>query len=374
MPSLAAEVGTPTKGTGLEATSCPSSTCNQIFIVSIQEPSFATPKSVICLATMNIKQESTPEHQLSDHNNEMASSSVSPSSSVSGGQYTVTNENWRGKNDPTERRRIQNRINQRAFRQRQRAGEIPKQYRKSNKSAKQQSQADLGSGGEGSNRRQTSSGPESCTSQDNYEDENYDFEGSDDGGDGLLQGNDDLAATSPRVFDSTTGLVWDELARLINSNFRDAVQTNAQFLGINSSALNNGAAMAITMPRPAANAAIPTSLWPVEVQHRLPHDPYISAIPHPQLRVNILTAIFRGQIDAAAFSLALRASGSLERFEGGWQRGGLIVWGTSPATLSNWEVSEAFFRKWQFLLNGCQDLVASTNVWRTTRGETPFVV
>jgi hypothetical protein len=41
----------------------------------------------------------------------------------------TANENWRGKNDPAERRRIQNRLNQRAFRERQRAGESPKQYK-----------------------------------------------------------------------------------------------------------------------------------------------------------------------------------------------------------------------------------------------------
>jgi len=41
-------------------------------------------------------------------------------------RITTTNENWRGKNDPAERRRIQNRLNQRAFRERQRSGEARK--------------------------------------------------------------------------------------------------------------------------------------------------------------------------------------------------------------------------------------------------------
>ena len=45
-----------------------------------------------------------------------------------GFRITTTNENWRGKNDPAERRRIQNRINQRAFRERQRSGEATKEY------------------------------------------------------------------------------------------------------------------------------------------------------------------------------------------------------------------------------------------------------
>jgi hypothetical protein len=38
--------------------------------------------------------------------------------------YSITNDNWRGKTSPHERRRIQNRLNQRAYRQRQKAGAV----------------------------------------------------------------------------------------------------------------------------------------------------------------------------------------------------------------------------------------------------------
>jgi hypothetical protein len=41
----------------------------------------------------------------------------------------VTNDDWRGKNDPIERRRIQNRLNQRAARERWRAKQRTKPSR-----------------------------------------------------------------------------------------------------------------------------------------------------------------------------------------------------------------------------------------------------
>lgn len=68
-------------------------------------------------------------HHQSWENCTMATS-IQTSSLESGLRLCIENENWRGKNDPTERRRIQNRLNQRAFRQRQRSGDHQtKQYR-----------------------------------------------------------------------------------------------------------------------------------------------------------------------------------------------------------------------------------------------------
>ncbi|KAK4506994.1 hypothetical protein PRZ48_000728 [Zasmidium cellare] len=286
-----------------------------------------------------IKRESD---RMDDYRREHASQSRSPDPSIP--ICSVTNENWRGKNDPTERRRIQNRINQRAFRQRQRAGESPKQYKPRSNSSGPNSQAD-------EDEEQTSS-PE-------QESQPYHGE-SRTSAPGAVQPNG--------VTDPSTGRVWDELAQLINRNLMSAAATNAQQLGLDSAALS--AARPVATPR-VSNSQLPTALQPISLQHQVPHDPIIDIVPHPRFRYNILKAIATQQLDAAAFSAVLRASGALENVQGSWLRGGLVVW-SSPDQLASWELSESFVRRFGLLLQGCEDLLAATNAWRSRRGERLF--
>ena len=258
----------------------------------------------------------------------------------------TANENWRGKNDPAERRRIQNRLNQRAFRQRQRAGESPKQYK-----------------------------PRSMSSTSQQED-------SDDEADSPQSGNSSIPSlhaegratseTSGERSNSTTNTnadrVWDELAQLINRNFMSATVTNAKHLGIDLNALQAGTS--VRTPR-STDRQIPATLTPIDAQYRLPHDPIVDTIPHARLRYNILRAIAGGQIDGSDFSKCIRASGALELLNGSWQRGGVVVW-SFPEQVASWELSEPFVRRWAYLLEGCEDVIAATNSWRSKRGEKLF--
>ena len=258
----------------------------------------------------------------------------------------TANENWRGKNDPAERRRIQNRLNQRAFRERQRAGESPKQYKpRSMSSASQQDSSE-----------DEADSPQSGASLPSP----------------TLEGravSETLGEQSTRITDPQTGRVWDELGQLINRNFLAAAVTNAQHLGIDLSALRAGTPM--RTPR-NVDLQVPASLTPVELQYQVAHDPIIDTIPHARLRFNILRGIATGQVDASTFSKCLRASGALEPCNGNWQRGGVVVWST-PEQMASWELSEPFIRRWwAFLLEGCEDLLAATNAWRSRRGEKLF--
>ena len=262
-------------------------------------------------------------------------------------EYTrVTNENWRGKNDPAERRRIQNRLNQRAFRQRQRAGESPKQYKPRS-----------GSGGPPSRQEDAPSPPP----QDEEESETV-----------VRDGPPPLATSTPRTDITantiTPGRVWDELAQLINRNLVSAAVSNAQHLGIDSTSIRTGAP--ILTPGPSGSE-VPTSLHVVQLQTQIPHDPIIDIIPHARLRYNVLRAIALGQLDVEAFVSSLRASGALECVAGTWMRVGVVVW-HSPEVLGSWEVGEAFVRRFGFLLQGCEDLLAASNGWRGRRGEKLF--
>ncbi|KAK3615912.1 hypothetical protein LTR56_026309 [Elasticomyces elasticus] len=278
----------------------------------------------------------------------------------------VVNENWRGKNDPTERRRIQNRLNQRAFRQRQREGQSPKQYKPRSMSG---------------SVREESSDDEAEDDEDEDDDKSTDSSNSGSVVTPAAMSHRPLtyhdpravsapAANQPRgVTDAKSGQVWDELAQLINRNLMQAAVHNTTALGIEATALQTGAL--IYTPRPSSRTSLPAALTPVELQYRVAHDSIIDIIPCARLRHNVLYAIANGQINATAFTRCIRGSGAMEQSNGSWQRSGMVVW-SSPEHVGSWELSESFVRRWAPLLQGCEDLIAATNAWRSKRGERLF--
>ncbi|KAF2208792.1 hypothetical protein CERZMDRAFT_122303 [Cercospora zeae-maydis SCOH1-5] len=250
--------------------------------------------------------------------------------------YTnVTNENWRGKNDPAERRRIQNRINQRAFRQRQREGESTKITRSKSPSGSAASTplvTVLGATNGRSDALYTSASQSNCGSN----------------------------APGSRQY--------DDLARLINRNFYAAAYSNARSLGIKKSSIQR-AEIGLTSK---AAQVVPKTLTPITAQYQVAHDYLIDILPHARIKYNIIRATTLSQIDAALLCDELRCSGALEHVDGGgWQRCGLIVWGDADQ-MHSWEISAGFMQRWAFLLEGCEDLVAVTNAWRAQRGEPCF--
>jgi hypothetical protein len=54
-------------------------------------------------------------------------------------------------------------------------------------------------------------------------------------------------------------------------------------------------------------------------------------------------------------------------------RNGLIVWG-EPWDTESWEATPNFLMKWSWLLENCDDLIASSNRWRAKRYEEPLVL
>lgn len=53
-------------------------------------------------------------------------------------------------------------------------------------------------------------------------------------------------------------------------------------------------------------------------------------------------------------------------------RNGLILWG-EPYRAENWEATPGFLRKWAWAVQGCDDLIESSNRWRSLRGEEPLL-
>nr|POE58683.1 hypothetical protein CFP56_68358 [Quercus suber] len=272
---------------------------------------------------------------------------------------TVLNENWRGKSDAQERRRIQNRLNQRAFRQRQRSGEPSRMYKKRSCAQKSsQSQSPSGDTDTGDDSTEEEKSAIASTSS-------HPMEKSRSNQDALAPFGNDQIAKEPV---NTTGAP-DELAQLINRNLHAAAISNARLIGLDLNALKN--ATWCCTPRLSSQQNLSSQLRPLEAQYCVPHDPFIDTIPDARLRFNILRAITRQQFDPVAFSASLRQSGVLEYVNGAWQRGGWVVWGP-PEQIESWEISEPFARRWEFLFEGCHDLIAATNRWRSERAEKLF--
>ncbi|KAI9645578.1 hypothetical protein NHQ30_006320 [Ciborinia camelliae] len=115
---------------------------------------------------------------------------------------------------------------------------------------------------------------------------------------------------------------------------------------------------------------LPLALQPTNLQISMEHHPEIDILPFPQCRDNLLAALSRGdgQWDDVDFCRDI-----MYGVEGGDGRTGLIVWG-DPWVASSWEVEEKFARKWAWLLRGCRELFESTNKRRNGRGERGLII
>ena len=142
----------------------------------------------------------------------------------------------------------------------------------------------------------------------------------------------------------------------------EGARFNAQYLGINSDNLLEGGHGAI-LSRPGHT--IPDSLKPGRLQGEVQHDPIVDVLPYPRFRHQLMQALAAGKLDEESFCADIRESGALDT-EG--SRCGLLCWG-SPDDIDGWEMSAHFARRWWFVLQGCERLFESTNLWRSKRSE-----
>lgn len=162
--------------------------------------------------------------------------------------------------------------------------------------------------------------------------------------------------------DPGLGLADDELSLLIQRNVMDGARTNAQHLGINpDDLLESGHGGTISRQ----GSTISHSLKPGTLQSQVQHDPMIDILPDPRLRHQLVEALAAGTLDQESFCAEIRRSGELD-IEG--FRSGLLCWGP-PDDVGGWEMSEHFARRWSFVLQGCERLLDSTNAWRLKRYE-----
>lgn len=114
---------------------------------------------------------------------------------------------------------------------------------------------------------------------------------------------------------------------------------------------------------------ISKDLQPTFLQQSVPHPFWISALPFPALRDNLILLAGTYDSDDLCYDLGQALYEGFDDVE----RRGFLVWG-DPWLMSGWEVTEGFVKKWGFLLKGCPDVVESANFWRDSRGEDRLVV
>ncbi|KAL4874474.1 hypothetical protein BJY04DRAFT_203844 [Aspergillus karnatakaensis] len=266
-------------------------------------------------------------------------------------------DDWAGLGDAKERRKRQNRINQRAFRQRKRAQQ--------KKLTIQQQIEDMIANGEVTLLPRSSSTDSSspCSSSEtnplvNTWERRMCFLG--DEIDKLLERFSQRAVES-YVHGSPSA---DHLLTLCKVNVFRAFMSNMLTLGMSPGPewMDDDALspFGTQLPGYVAPDELPVSLRPTKLQTRVVHHPWLDFFPFPRIRDNLILA---GDFDD--HPLCLDIMGFWEVKE---ESCGLLVWG-DPTDPRNWEVSENFLRRWPWVVAGCPELLESTNRWRSSRGE-----
>lgn len=166
----------------------------------------------------------------------------------------------------------------------------------------------------------------------------------------------------------------DHLLMLTKVNVFRAFGHNMRLLGDDMSDMEDAALSvfnkALPSPPPADGSTseitiphdMPISLRPTKLQKTVPHHPWLDFFPLPKMRDNLIQA---GD-DWDDEKLCLDIMGFWSNTTSA--EAGLLVWG-EPWDVRNWEMTEAFLKKWQWVVRGCPELMNSTNAWRAKRGE-----
>lgn len=154
------------------------------------------------------------------------------------------------------------------------------------------------------------------------------------------------------------------LPMLIKFNVWRAFVSNTFTLGLTvEQTASDDALSPFTTNSPLAISHIPPALVPTDLQKRIPHHPWLDVLPFPRMRENLISAG-----DAWDDELCADMMGFFHAPTG---RDGVIVWG-EPWDPRGWEATEEFMEYWAWAIEGCSEIVESTNYWRARRGEKPL--
>ncbi|KAM5366405.1 hypothetical protein ACJZ2D_010515 [Fusarium nematophilum] len=152
------------------------------------------------------------------------------------------------------------------------------------------------------------------------------------------------------------------LSTLIQVNVFNALVQNGFALGFSDCWQRKGAISPFSIIGPGQSCdSYPPCLRPTALQRTVPHHPWIDLFPIPQMRDHILLSFHHLDMDELCGDL-------LDVKPGLDGKPSLVVW-RDPWDLRGWEASALFLRKWGWMLGGCRDILQATNYWRQKRGE-----
>ncbi|KAE8166742.1 hypothetical protein BDV40DRAFT_314147 [Aspergillus tamarii] len=254
-------------------------------------------------------------------------------------------DDWKGLTDSKERRRRQNRINQRAYRQRKRAEKL-------GLTIKPEEEAEFSTASSSSSSSQSPPTTALTTTRTNCPTPEQTA---------AILDLFSKTAYQSYILGSPTS---DHLLTLAKVNVFRAFDSIMTILGMpkHQEWMHDDAISPFTTLRPGFTipSTIPPNLRPTQLQQSTPHHPWLDFFPHPRMRDNLIRA---GDFDDEPLCLDIMGFWDMST-----ESCGLLVWG-DPQDLANWEVSEEFIRKWPWVVGGCRELLVSTNRWRAMRGE-----
>jgi hypothetical protein len=168
-------------------------------------------------------------------------------------------------------------------------------------------------------------------------------------------------------FRALNSISRDNLVPVAEYNLFRAIQTNLEILSIKINGTLCSFEGDITpFPRGFSDGSVPISLRPTQLQQSSVYEKWISVVPSPKMRDNLIR--FQHLYTVAEFCSDLLGGlmGKSNDIEAG-----LFVW-ADPWDPNGWELTKGFVKKWGYLIEGCDDLITSTNNWRYLRGERPL--
>ncbi|KAJ5661892.1 uncharacterized protein N7477_009508 [Penicillium maclennaniae] len=158
----------------------------------------------------------------------------------------------------------------------------------------------------------------------------------------------------------------DHLISLSRLNVHQAINENIAAIGMTTAWMQSDESISIfNLQQPSFSIEkIPPCLRPTSLQLRIPHHPWLDFFPFPNMRDCMILAGDAFDDDDLCHDL-------MAFWDTKNTAATLLVWGNSWEA-KNWEVTEAFAHKWKWLLRDSPELLASTNFWRKSRGEKPI--